>query len=115
MTIDHQYTQHPQGPDTAIDQLVRRIVELVHPLRIILFGSAARGSDGPNSDIDLLVVVTEGTHRRRVAQTLYREIRGVGVPFDIIVARPSDLERHKDNIGLIYHAVLREGRELYVA
>jgi predicted nucleotidyltransferase len=48
----------------VVDELVRRIVEEVHPLRIILFGSAVRGKVGPNSDIDLLVVMPQGVHRR---------------------------------------------------
>ena len=99
----------------VVEQLVRRIIELVHPLRIILFGSAARGKMESDSDIDVLVVMPEGVHRRRTAQLLYRQIRGLGVPFDILVATPDDLERHKDNIGLIYQSILREGREVYVA
>ena len=99
----------------AVDKLVRRIVKEVHPLRIILFGSAARGATGPGSDIDLLVVMPEGVHRRRTAQLLYRSVRGVGVPFDILVATSGDLEKHKDNIGLIYRTILQEGREVYAA
>ena len=99
----------------VIEQLVQRIIELVQPLRIILFGSAARGEMGPDSDIDVLVVMPEGVHRRRTAQLLYRQIRGLGVPFDILVATPDDLERHKDNIGLVYQSILREGREVYAA
>ena len=85
------------------------------PLRIILFGSAARGEMRPDSDIDVLVVMPEGVHRRRTAQLLYRQIRGLGVPFDILVATPDDLDRHKDNIDLIYQSILREGREVYAA
>ena len=104
-----------QSDPEVIEQLVRRIIELVQPLRIMLFGSAARGEMGPDSDIDVLVVMPEGVHRRRTAQLLYRQIRGIGVPFDILVATPTDLERHKDNIGLIYQTVLREGREVYAA
>jgi len=99
----------------AVDELVRRVVEEVHPLRIILFGSAARGEVGPDSDIDLLVVMPEGVHRRRIAQLLYQNITGMGVPFDILVATPEDLRKHKDNIGLIYRAILKEGREVYAA
>ena len=102
-----------QSDPEIIEQLVQRIIEIVQPLRIILFGSAARGEMGPDSDIDVLVVMPEGVHRRRTAQLLYRQIRGLGVPFDILVATPNDLERHKDNIGLIYHSILREGREVY--
>ena len=100
---------------TTIDRLVEQIVQLAHPLRVVLFGSAARGNMAPGSDVDLLVVVPNGTHRRRTAQKLYREIRNVGVPFDVLVATPADLEKHKDNIGLIYRSVLREGKEVYVA
>ncbi len=102
-----------QSDPEVIEQLVQRIIELVHPLRIILFGSAARGEMSPDSDIDVLVVMPEGVHRRRTAQLLYQQIRGLGVPFDILVATPNDLEKHKDNIGLIYRSILREGREVY--
>ena len=102
-----------QSDPEVIEKLVRRIIEIAQPLRIILFGSAARAEMGPDSDIDVLVVMPEGVHRRRTAQLLYRQIRGLGVPFDILVATPDDLERHKDNIGLIYQSVLREGREVY--
>lgn len=99
----------------AIDSLVQNIVEAVHPLKIILFGSYARGKTNPDSDIDVLVVMPEGVHCRRTAQLLYRQIRGLGVPFDILVATPRDLEKHKDNIGLIYRTVIQEGREIYAA
>lgn len=98
-----------------IDELVQRIVEEVHPLRIILFGSAAKGDVGRNSDIDLLVVMPEGVHRRRIAQLLYQKITRLGVPFDILVATPADLQKHKDKIGLIYRTILQEGREVYAA
>ena len=97
----------------AINFLIKRIVEEVDPLRILLFGSMSLGTFGPDSDIDLLVVMPEGTHRRRTTQKLYRHLRGVGVPFDIIVSTPSDLEQHKNNIGLIYYTILNEGKELY--
>lgn len=104
-----------QSEPEVIEQLIRRIIELVQPLRIILFGSAARGEMGPDSDIDVLVVMPDGVHRRRTAQLLYRQIRGLGVPFDILVATPNDLEMHKDNIGMIYQSILQEGREVYAA
>ena len=99
----------------AVDRLVRSIVAAVNPLRIILFGSAARGEFSPDSDIDFLVVMPEGVHRRQTAQFLYRQIKGMGVPFDILVATPGDLEKHKDNLGLIYRTIVREGREVYAA
>jgi predicted nucleotidyltransferase len=40
----------------TLDDIIRRIVEVAHPEKIILFGSAARGEMGPNSDVDLLII-----------------------------------------------------------
>jgi uncharacterized protein len=99
----------------AIDYLVKAIVREVNPLRIILFGSASKGEANIDSDIDILVVMPDGVHRRRTAQLLYRKIIGVGYPFDILVSTPSDLEKHKNNIGLIYQTILKEGKDVYVA
>ena len=109
----HQERQKMQLDTIVIDKLVDEVVKRVSPLRIILFGSTARGETGEHSDIDLLVVVPEGVHRRRTAQKLYREIKDLGVPFDIVVATSKDLIEHKDNRGLIYRTALKEGREIY--
>jgi predicted nucleotidyltransferase len=102
-------------PQDKLDELVRRIVEAVHPQRIILFGSAARGEMTPDSDVDVLVVMPEGTHRRHTAQFLHGCMLGLALPADILVATATDLQKHRDNVGLIYRTVLDEGRELYAA
>ena len=103
-------------PDSPVlDRMIQGVVTSVRPLRIILFGSAARGEMGPDSDLDLLVVMPQGTHRRKTAQRLYRQMGGFGVPFDILVATPEDLELHRNNPGLIYQTILREGMEVYAA
>ena len=102
-------------PTKILEDLINRIVQMVDPLRIILFGSVAKGEFGPHSDIDLLVVMPEGVHRRHTAQLLYRKIKGIELPFDILVATPSDIEKHKDNPGLIYRVILKEGKEVYAA
>jgi predicted nucleotidyltransferase len=98
-----------------LDELVRRIVEAVHPLKIVLFGSAARGEMGRDSDVDVMVVMPEGTHRRHTAQFLYTQLWGIPFAVDIIVATESDLRECADDIGFIYHTVLREGKQLYAA
>ena len=104
-----------QADSRVVDHLVRQIVEAVHPLRILLFGSAARGEMRSDSDLDFLVVVPEGTHRRRTAQYLYRHVSGLGHPFDVVVATPTDLEKYRDTVGLIYREILRDAREVYAA
>ncbi len=57
----------------------------------------------------------EGIHRPRIAQLLYQKITRLGVPFDILVATPDDLQKHKDKIGLIYRTILQEGKEVCAA
>lgn len=98
---------------SVIDELVRRIVEAVHPLRIILFGSAARGEVGPHSDIDVMVVMPEGVDRLGTARLIYRSLGDLQVPVDVLVASEDDLVRYRDTKGLIYRNVVREGRAIY--
>lgn len=105
MSLTEQQTQ----------DLVARIVAAVHPLRIILFGSAARGTAGANSDIDLLIVAPEDAHRRKTAQAIYRHLLGSRLAVDVVVAKPSDLEKYGQSPGLIYRDALRDGKNLYVA
>jgi predicted nucleotidyltransferase len=95
--------------------LVRRIVEAAQPERIILFGSEARGQASLHSDIDVLVVVRDGSHRRKTAQQIYRNLLGFHLPVDVVVATPTDLERYRDSPALVYRDALRDGKELYAA
>ncbi|MGA1839946.1 MAG: nucleotidyltransferase domain-containing protein [bacterium] len=99
----------------TLNEIVRRIVVAVQPLRVVLFGSAAIGRMGPDSDLDLLVVMPDGVHRRKTAQKIYRSLSGIGVAKDIIVVTESDIHNHGDNPSLIIYPALREGRELYHA
>ena len=99
----------------VLDETVKRIVATVQPQRIILFGSAARGDMGPDSDIDLLVVVRDGIHRRRTVQTLYRSLIGVGFATELVVATESDLRDFSDEPSFVFRDALREGKELYHA
>lgn len=109
-------TEKPTSPDPAVlEEMVHRIAEAVQPLRIILFGSAARGEMGPSSDLDVLVVVPNGNDCLALAQLLYRRLRGLGYAKDILVVQQSDLEQYGNNPYLIYHTALTEGKELYHA
>ncbi len=106
-----------QNIPTTVDaevlaKVIRRIVEVAQPDRILLFGSAVRGEIGRNSDLDLLVVKS-GAHRRHLAQAIYRNLIGVGFPVDIVVVTPEDIERYGDSIGLVLEPALREGKVVY--
>ncbi len=102
-----------QPEPTVLAELVDRIVEAVHPLRIVLFGSAARGELGPTSDLDVLVVVPDSARPAEISRQIYRHLVGLGVPTDVVIAREDDLRRLGDNWSLVYYWALREGREIY--
>ena len=103
--------RHP--PDQVVlDEIVRRIVAVAQPEKIILFGSAARGGMGPHSDVDLLVV-KGGVHRRAMAGRIYRRLVGVGTPVDVVVVTPEDVERYREIHALIVRPALREGSVVY--
>jgi uncharacterized protein len=104
-----------QPDDGTLRDLVRRIVESVKPRRIILFGSAVRGGMGPDSDLDLLVVMPDGSHRRRTTQAIYRNLSGLGVAKDVVVVTESDVREHGENPSLVLCPALQHGRELYHA
>ncbi|MAE69243.1 MAG: hypothetical protein CME06_02110 [Gemmatimonadetes bacterium] len=57
-------------------------------MRIVLFGSAARGEMRANSDLDVLVVMLDRTHRGRTAALIYKGLWGFGFAKDIVVGDP---------------------------
>lgn len=99
----------------AISEMTERIVRRFHPVRVILFGSHARGDARPDSDVDLLVVLPRVENKRESAIAIRSELSDIPVAKDIIVTTPSELKRFGDMIGLIYRPALREGRVLYEA
>jgi len=96
----------------TLAEIVRRIVEVARPEKIILFGSAARGDMGPNGDVDLLVI-RDGGDALDLMTRIYGNLHGVGAAVDAIVATPADVERYKDSHALVFKSALREGRVIY--
>lgn len=104
------------APNQAqLDAILQRVIDAVHPLRVVLFGSAARDEMTPDSDVDLLVIMPNGTHRRHIMEHLHTQFSGLPLPVEVIIATPEDLEQYGESVGLIYRTALEEGRELYAA
>ena len=102
------------APSAAtLTEVVSRIVGAVHPRRILVFGSAARGEMGPHSDLDLLVIMEDGVHRGNVQRQAYRSLAGLGLPKDVLVVTEADVDLYGGNPSLVLCAALREGREIY--
>ena len=97
----------------VIDRMVARIVKRFHPERIILFGSYARGDAGPDSDVDLLVVMPVEGSKREQAVKIRLELHNLRVSKDIIVSTPEEFAWRKEVVGTIEYPAVREGKVLY--
>jgi predicted nucleotidyltransferase len=102
-------------PRDVVDDIIRRIVEVAEPDKIILFGSAARGEMGPNSDIDLLVIKSGDYHPGHLTERIYQHLYGAQAAVDVIVVTPEEVERYKDSFCLVIYPALREGVVVYPA
>ena len=105
---------HRSLDDVTLDDIVRRVVDVAQPEKIILFGSAARGDMGPDSDVDLLVI-SDTADTRDMAAQIHRRLRGVRVALDMTVITPAHVERYKDSHGLVIKPALRVGKVVYDA
>lgn len=105
--------QNRQRVPREITRMVRRIVREFHPERVILFGSHARGEAGPDSDVDLLVVMPVEGSRREKQVDIRVALHDIHVPIDVIVTSPEDFAWRKQVVGTIEYPAVKEGKVLY--
>jgi uncharacterized protein len=96
-----------------IQEMVDRIVKRFDPEKIILFGSHARGDAGPDSDVDLLVVMPVAGSKRDKMVEIGVALHDIPLPKDIIVTTPEDFEWRKEIVGTIERPAVQEGKVLY--
>jgi predicted nucleotidyltransferase len=97
-----------------VPHIVQVLVAEAAPLRVILFGSVARGDDGPDSDIDLMVVLASLDYlRRHDIEATLRHSLPAAVPVQVFVTDERECERRRDVIGSMHYWPLREGRVVY--
>jgi predicted nucleotidyltransferase len=94
--------------------MVKRLVERFDPEQIILFGSHARGTAGPDSDVDLLVILPVTGSKRAKQIEMRVALHDFDIPKDVIVATPDEVARRSNIVGTLIRPALREGKVLYV-
>ncbi len=106
----------PDASDPALQEVVRRLVEAYGPQRVYLFGSAARGEAGPDSDYDLLLIVPDDAPpERRRSRLAYEVLWGTGIAADVLVWTASQFDSRAHLPSSLPATVLREGKLLHAA
>jgi len=106
----------PLRRDSTLAEIVRRLVEAYRPERVYLFGSKARGDEGPDSDYDLMIVVPDDAPRdRRHSRLAYQVLWGVRSAADVVVWTRTAFDRRSRMPASLPATVLREGRLLHAA
>jgi predicted nucleotidyltransferase len=103
----------PVSPPEYLPEAIERITRRFDPLRIILFGSWARGDARPHSDLDLLVVLPRVENKRRATVEILRALNGLPMSKDVVVTTPEEIAARGNVVGYVLRPALREGKVIY--
>ena len=102
--------------DPILGEIVRRLIEALHPERIYLFGSKARHQANPDSDYDIMVVIPDSAPApRRRSRLAYEALRGTGTAADVLVWSRESFEKRLHLQASLPSTIQREGKLLYGA
>ena len=96
-----------------INEIVGRIVDAVHPERIILFGSYAYGKPKTGSDLDILVIMNSNLPRYKRSVPVYSALAGLLIPKDILVYTRKEVEEWSGVPQAFITTVLKKGKAIY--
>ncbi|RLB04005.1 MAG: nucleotidyltransferase domain-containing protein [Deltaproteobacteria bacterium] len=97
----------------GISRVVRQIMELFHPQKVILFGSYAYGEPHEGSDLDLLVVTPKPPPQGEVWKVAYEFGKHLPIPLQIFFMSPEEFEETKDVVGGLAYPAHHWGMVLY--
>jgi predicted nucleotidyltransferase len=101
--------------ETLKKEIVDKITASVNPSKIYLFGSYAYGSPTPDSDLDLAVIMENVSSKHKERVKLYKLLRGIGLPKDIIVSSLEEFDFYKNEPGSVFKTINEKGVVLYAS
>ena len=99
--------------EPPIDEITQRIVEAFHPVRIVMFGSRARGTARPDSDVDLMVEMETPLRPVERMQAIYGVFGPRRWSMDVVVYTPAEVMEQRQYRNSLLRVIEREGRLLY--
>jgi len=104
----------PAASDPVVGEILRRLVELYEPERVYLFGSAARGDSGPDSDYDFMVIVPDSSPKPlRQSKTLHERLLGIDAAVGVLVWTKAEFDSRLHLTASFPSTIVREGFLLY--
>ena len=94
-------------------EIVKRIVDTIHPLKIILFGSYAYGNPAPDSDVDLVVITETPLPKRQTSIALWNLLGNIPLPKDIIVTSRDEFDFYCQEAGSVMKTANEKGVVIY--
>ena len=101
--------------DELIQEITNRIVEHFHPHKVILFGSYAYGKPTPDSDLDLLVIITTRKRPAERSAEISLKCRPPFVPMEVVALTPGEIRQRLAGFDPFLEEALTKGRVLYEA
>ncbi len=109
-----EFVEVQRVDEVVLQAIVERILQVVHPVQVVLFGSYATGHPSPDSDLDLLIVVDRLTSsRRNLRLKIRRALRPFLIPKDIVVVTAEEVEAWKHVPQAFLTTILQNGKILY--
>jgi len=100
--------------EKLLEEIVKRILDVVNPCKLILFGSWAYGRPHRGSDLDILVVIEDNIESRYdMMVKLYGGLRGIHISKDIVVATLSQIEEWKNVPQAFITTIVKKGKVIY--
>jgi predicted nucleotidyltransferase len=99
--------------EILLREIVRRVLTVTRPEKIILFGSAVAGQMTKDSDIDLLIVERAPKNRHEESVAISDAIGDVNFPVDVKIIASERFDATKNIIGGIAYPAHKYGRVLY--